>query len=57
MKKDTQNPSQNPAPRTERTRKMLPLAKETLRELSGGSDGAAPEGPCIRPSQCPTLCF
>jgi hypothetical protein len=57
MKKDTQKPSQNPAPQTERTRKMLPLAKETLRELSGGNDGAAPEGPCVRPSQCPTLCF
>lgn len=58
MKKtnDTQTPSHDHASQTGRTRKPLRLAKETLRNLHGGSRGPVVEDRS-RPSQCPTMCF
>jgi hypothetical protein len=54
MKRDTQKSIQEHA---RRPRKMLQLAKETLRLLNGGGRPPVVEARTTFPSQCPTLCF
>jgi hypothetical protein len=57
MKRDTQKLFHDHARQAQRTRKVLQLSKETLRELSGGSRGPVLDSPTTIRSQCPTLCF
>ena len=59
MKKtrDTQKPCPDHAQHHRCPRKLLRLGKETLRSMNGGSGGPVLDSPCVRPSQCPTLCF
>ena len=57
MKRDTQKLFHDHARQAKRTRKVLQLSKETLRELSGGSRGPVLDSPTTIRSQCPTLCF